>query len=59
MQAAECLETTEAHKVDRFFAGVTRSRSYSAIVEPFHHILDSLGKTTIVGVKPLYNCETF
>ncbi|MEG4345556.1 hypothetical protein QUB70_20100 [Microcoleus sp. A003_D6] len=59
MQAAECLEKNEAEVVDRFFAGVARSRSYSAIVEPLHHILDSLGKTAIVGVKPLYNCETF
>jgi hypothetical protein len=59
VQAAECLGKTEAEVTDRFFAGVARSRSYSAIVEPFHHILDSLGKTAIVGVKPLYNCETF
>ncbi|MCC3405824.1 MAG: hypothetical protein JGK17_09565 [Microcoleus sp. PH2017_10_PVI_O_A] len=59
MQAAECLEKTEGHKADRAFAGVARSRSYSAIVEPFHHIIDSLGETAIVCVKPLYNCETF
>ncbi|MEG4799107.1 hypothetical protein QUB63_02085 [Microcoleus sp. ARI1-B5] len=59
MQAAEGLGKTEGQVADRFFAKVARSRSHSAIVEPFHHILDSLGNTAIVGVKPLYNCETF
>ncbi|MEG4320139.1 MULTISPECIES: hypothetical protein [unclassified Microcoleus] len=59
MQAAECLGKNRGAEAEGFFAGVARSRSNSAIVEPFHHILDSLGKTAIVGVKPLYNCETF